>query len=98
MTRENCTRQFNNSPASDTCYLSGGQYYTTNPDGGGDPANYLVSVAFSRDNYTCSFWAKCWYMKDTWIEEEKETSIEHVHFLESDDLVNCDGELKKNSC
>ena len=86
-----CTSQWNNSPASDTCELSGGETYTS---GTTSPS----SVTASSDNYTCSFWAKCEYMSGFWTYEEKATSIKDVHWLDADDLVNCNGRLKEDSC
>ena len=92
-----CTSQWNESPASDTCELSGGETYTSNPNGT-SPADFLSSVTASSANYTCSFWAKCTYMSDFWVYDEKDTSIKDVHWLDADDVVNCNGELKENSC
>ena len=96
--REGCTDQFNESPASDSCYLSTdhAELYTTNPDGE-SPEDFLTAVGFSKHNLTCSFWAKCDYLTPEWTIGEKETSIENVHFLDADDLYNCSGNLKKES-
>ena len=89
MSIESCRNQFNESPASDSCELSGGVTYTS---GSTSP----TPVTWSGEN--CNFWAECWYMKDTWFEEKRETSISNVHWPDADDLVNCDGVLKENSC
>ena len=91
MSIESCTNQFDDSPASNTCYLSGGETYTS---GSTSP----TPVTHSKDNYTCSFWAKCDYTADDGSTKERQTSIRDVHWLDSDDLVNCDGELKEDSC
>ena len=91
MTTESCTNQWNDSPASDTCYLSGGETYTS---GTTSPS----SVTHSKNNYTCSFWAKCEYITSDWTLEEKQASIKDVHWLAADDVVNCNGTLKEDSC
>ena len=89
VTIDGCRSQFNDSPASDTCYLSGGETYTV---GSTSP----TPVTWSDEN--CSFWAKCDYTADDGTTQEKQTSISDVHWLDSDDLVNCDGTLKEDSC
>ena len=90
-----CTDQFDDSPASDTCYLSGGETYHIQVAIMDRPAQ---SVTHSTSDYTCSFWAKCDYTADDGSTQEKQTSIKDVHWLDSDDLVNCSGELKEDSC
>ena len=97
VTIDGCTDQWNDSPASDTCDLSGGETYTSNPNGT-SPEDFLSSVVASSDNYTCSFWAKCEYTADDGTTQENSTSIKGVHWLKADDVVNCNGELKKDSC
>ncbi len=97
MTEEGCTDQFNDSPASSTCYLSGGETYTTNPSGTTED-DYLVHVQYNSNEYTCSFWAKCQYLTAQWAVRERQVVIRDVHYLKADDLVNCNGELKEDSC
>ena len=94
ITVDGCTGQFDNSPASDTCYLSGGEITTFNTIMG-LPAQ---SVTYSTSNLTCNFWAKCEYTADDASTQEKATSIQDVHWLDADGLVNCNGELKEDSC
>ena len=91
VTLDGCRSQFNDSPASDSCYLSGGTTYTA-----GSTSPSPVTTDPSR--YKCSFWAKCEYITSEWTLEERQTSISNVHWLDADDLVNCGGVLKKNSC
>ena len=91
VTLEGCTDQFNDSPASDTCYLSGGTTYTT---GSTSPSPVVTDPA----RYKCSFYAKCEYTADDGSTKERQTSISNVHWLDSDDLVNCNGRLKEDSC
>ena len=81
-----CTSQWDESPASDTCYLSGGVTYN---------ASGLASVTWSGDN--CNFWAKCDYTADDGTTQEKQTSISNVYWPDADEVQNCDGELKKGS-
>ena len=89
-----CTSQWNKSPASDTCELSGSETYT---GGGTTHAENLASVTWSGNN--CRFWAKCEYTADDGTTQEKQTSIADVFWLDADEVENCDGELKeKNSC
>ncbi len=87
MTPDNCKSQFEDSPAANTCYLSGGQYY-------GSDGLSPVSV-FGED---CHFWAKCEYYDENWLKQENETSIEGVWYPDADTLRNCDGELKIGRC
>ena len=88
VTLEGCRGQFNDSPASDSCYLSGGTTYTA---GSTSPS----PVVTDPDRYKCSFWAKCQYVKPDWTLGEKQASINDVHWLDADDLYNCNGVLKK---
>ena len=97
VTIDGCTSQWNKSPASNTCYLSGGEYYITNPTGT-TTEDFLTSVYFDKDEHTCGFWAKCKYLTPQWDIEERQTSIRDGHWLDSDDLVNCNGVLKDGSC
>ena len=53
------------------------------------------SVTYSTSNLTCNFWAKCQYVKPDWTLGEKQASINDVHWLDADDLYNCNGVLKK---
>ena len=80
-----CTSQWNSSPASDTCDLSDGS---------------TSSVTADTDDHTCDFWADCQYTADDGTTQEKATSIGDVHWLNADNVINCDGELKKsyNDC
>ena len=94
ITVNGCTGQFDDSPASDSCYLSGGEITTFNTIMG-LPAQ---SVTYSTSSLTCNFWAKCQYITSEWTIEEKQTSIKDVHWLDADDLVNCNGVLKEDSC
>ena len=94
MTVDGCTSRWDQSPASDTCYLSGGEITTFNTIMG-LPAQ---SVTYSTANLTCNFWAKCSYTADDGSTQEKSTSIKDVPWLDSSAIVNCDGELKEDSC
>lgn len=96
ITVDGCTGQFDESPASDSCYLSGGETTTTDIILG-LPAQ---SVTYSTSNLTCNFWAKCEYITSEWTIEEKQTSIKDVHWLDADDVYNCNGVLKEggSSC
>jgi len=94
MTVAGCTRQWNKSDASDGCELSGGEPTVA----GTILGTGVQSVTASSANYTCSFWAKCNYITSDWTLEETQTSIRDVHWLDADDLLNCNGVLKVASC
>ena len=85
VTIEECTNQWDNSYASDTCNLSD------------DSAS---SVTANTSNLTCSFWANCQYTAGDGTTKQKATSLEGVDWLGVDKLVNCSGNLKKsfNDC
>lgn len=91
VTIDGCTSQWNKSSASDYCELSGGETYTS---GTTSPSPITASSA----NLTCSVWAKCQYITPEWTLAERQTSIKDVHWLDTDDLVNCNGTLKVDSC
>ena len=94
VTIDGCTSQWNSSPASDTCYLSGGETTVF----GTIMGTGVQSVTASSANYTCSFWAKCQQIGPDWTQQENATSIKDVHWLDADDVVNCNGVLKEDSC
>ena len=85
VTIEECTNQWDNSYANDTCNLSD------------DSAS---SVTADTSNLTCSFWANCQYTASDGTTKQKATSLEGVDWLGVDKLVNCSGNLKKsfNDC
>ncbi|MCY3754358.1 MAG: hypothetical protein OXG99_09760 [Alphaproteobacteria bacterium] len=91
MSIESCTSQWNKSPASNSCELSGGETYTS---GSTSP----TPVTWSDEN--CNFWAKCQYVKPDWTLGEKQASIKDVHWPEADEVYNCNGVLKEggSSC
>ena len=68
-----CTSQWDKSPASDTCDLSGGTTYTS---GGTTHEENVTHVTAPGNN--CSFWAKCDYTADDGTTQENQTSIENV--------------------
>ena len=88
-TKEGCTSQWNKSPASETCTLSGGNpimFYDMQVAG-------PQSVTSTGDD--CNFWAKCQYITSEWTIEEKQASIEDVHWPDADEVYNCNGVLKE---
>lgn len=90
ITIEGCTSQWDKSPASDTCELAGGTTYSA----GSTTPNHITA----SDRH-CHINALCEYTAEDGSTQTNQTSISYVFWPDTDEVQNCDGELKeKGSC